>query len=177
MPVTSHGRATPGGAAGGYTGGKGNWGSGSTGPEKGGKGGANIKEPEKEKKPVPSEQVFEVECTGMKPETIHTFYYEGVDSGKYCKPKGKKIGDPIKTDAKGFVQFNFYFTGAVEKAIDISNKVKYELAGDKKFELKATDSSASKVVPMTGKYQEPKKSKDNPFFDNNFFTAGGQSKK
>lgn len=102
------------------------------------------------------QQVFNVVCTGMKPNTIHKFYYEGVDRGIDCipvypKPTATNVapGSELKTDAEGKIEFNFYFTLDVEKQVDASNKTTYEVAGDKRFELRATDSSAYKIVPFT----------------------------
>lgn len=103
------------------------------------------------------QQVFKVVCTGMKPNTVHKFHYEGVDKTNACipvypKPPGNSpigIGHPLKTDATGKIEFNFYFTTDVERQVDIINRTRYELAGNKKFELLAADSSASKIVPFT----------------------------
>lgn len=105
------------------------------------------------------QQVFNVKCTGMKPKTIHKFYYEGVDRGVDCIPVRPKpstgtatLGSPLMTNADGEIEFKFYFTLDVEKQVDASNKVKYEAAGDKKFSLVAEDSSAAKIVPMSVHY-------------------------
>lgn len=102
------------------------------------------------------QQVFNIVCTGMKPNTIHKFYYEGVDRGIDCIPVNPKPtstnvvpGSELKTDNQGMIEFNFYFTLDVERQVDASNKMAYEVAGDKKFELRATDSSAYKIVPFT----------------------------
>lgn len=102
------------------------------------------------------QQVFNISCTGMKPNTIHKFYYEGVDRGIDCvpvypKPTGTNVvpGSELKTDAQGKIDFNFHFTLDVEAQVDLANKTTYEVAGDKKFELRATDSSAFKIVPFT----------------------------
>lgn len=108
-------------------------------------------------KSTPKQQVFTITCTGMKPNTIHKFYYEGVDRGQDCipikpKPAGSskvKPGANLVTDSTGRIEFHFYFTSSVEKQVDAANKVKYELPGNKKFELIAAGSSASKIVPFT----------------------------
>jgi hypothetical protein len=105
---------------------------------------------------TPKQQIFKVVCTGMKPNAIHNFYYEGVNRGQDCipvnpKPAGSsKVtpGDPLKTDATGRIEFNFYFTSSVEQQVDAANKVKYELPGNKKFELRTTNSEAFKIVPF-----------------------------
>jgi hypothetical protein len=150
--VTSIGAAVPGGAAGGYTGGKGNWGASSK------PGGGKGKEDSgiKNKKRTFKQQKFEIDCKGLKPNTVHKFFYEGVDRGLDCIPKSPKPsgsgqirpGTPLTTDEKGRIEFHFYFTVDVERQVDAENKVKYELAGDKKFELKAENSSAFVIVPF-----------------------------
>lgn len=169
MAVTSSGAATPGGAAGGYTGGTGNWGSGGGGSAMGGggKGGTNTTTSTNGKNnkvkaatcrnPTITDQVFTVLCTGMKPNAVHKFYYEGVDLSDSCIPVSPKptnvttvrYGSPLVTDASGKIEFRFHFTVDVEKQVDATNKVKYELAGDKVFSLVATDSSARKTVPFS----------------------------
>lgn len=101
------------------------------------------------------QQKFHVQCKGMKPNTLHKFYYEGVERGQDCVPHHPKPitggnvapGSPLITDEKGHIEFHFYFTIDIEKQVDAENKVKYELAGDKKFELRAENSSAYKIVP------------------------------
>lgn len=108
------------------------------------------------------QQVFTITCRGMKPNTIHKFYYEGVERGNDCLPVRPKattgqtgLGSPLKTNDEGEIEFKFYFTLDVERQVDASNKVKFEPAGDKKFELRATDSSAAKIVPMKVHYVTP----------------------
>jgi hypothetical protein len=91
---------------------------------------------------------FEVSCTGLKPDTVHQFFYEGIDVTKYCSQVGDIFSQTLKTDSAGTIKFNFNFTTNVEKYVDGLNKVGYELAGDKKFELRATGSSASKIIPF-----------------------------
>lgn len=110
----------------------------------------------KDKKRCFKQQKFDIECKGLKPNTVHKFYYEGVDRGEDCiprkpKPSGSgqiRPGATLITDEKGRIDFDFYFTIDVEKQVDAENKVKYELAGDKKFELRAENSSAFVVIPF-----------------------------
>lgn len=140
-------------------------GSSFTGPSvgpysSGGGGGSNSSTP-KPQAPVVNNatitsQVFTITCTGMKPNTVHKFYYEGQDLSAECIPVDPKpsianairTGAPLTTDATGKIVFKFYFTVAIEKKVDAANKTKYELAGNKLFELRATDSTANKIVPF-----------------------------
>lgn len=106
--------------------------------------------------PTPKQQVFNIVCTGMKPNSVHSFFYENIDRSQDCIPVYPKpaaptsvvLGSPLVTDASGKIEFNFYFTIDVESQVDAANKVKYELAGDKRFELRTLDSSAYKIVPF-----------------------------
>lgn len=112
--------------------------------------------------PTPTHQRFDVLCTGLKPNTRHDFYYEGVVRNKDCAPRGVAYGSAtwirqgtsnnatfLTTDSSGKLEFAFFFTPSIEKEVDAANKVVYELAGNKKFEVRATDSQASKIVPFT----------------------------
>ena len=108
--------------------------------------------------PPPKDQVFECIGRGLKPNTIHKFFYENVDRTKDCRqlnPNGRimlgKIGGPLMTDDQGVLRFKFHFTAAVEKEVDSLNKVNYNLIGDKLFEVRAVDSTAKKVVPFNRK--------------------------
>jgi hypothetical protein len=93
---------------------------------------------------------FKIECKGLKPNTIHKLYYEGIDVSDYCK----KIGAPdatsgvLKTSDSGTITINFNYESDIERYVDGLNEVNYDLAGDKKFELRATGSSASKIIPF-----------------------------
>jgi len=105
--------------------------------------------------PTITSQIFKITCTGMKPSTVHKFYYEGQDLSDKCMPVNPKppgnaavrYGAPLITDASGKIEFRFHFTVQIEKQVDAANKTKYELAGDKNFSLEAVDSSANKIVP------------------------------
>ena len=100
----------------------------------------NAAPPQTTTKPVPKDQIFECIGRGLKPNTIHKFYYENIDrtgdciqySGNgsanaiYAQITGK-MGGPLTTDSSGFVRFFFFFTAAVEQQVDSLNKVNYNL--------------------------------------------------
>lgn len=147
--------ATPG-AFGGYTGMISNGNGGGGNPSGITSVGTTTTKPQPTVSTTFKQQVFNIVCTGMKPNTIHKFYYEGVDRGIDCipvypKPTTTNVvpGSELRTDAEGKIEFNFYFTLDVEKQVDASNKTVYDVAGNKRFELRATDSSAYKIVPFT----------------------------
>lgn len=93
---------------------------------------------------------FNVSCTGLKPNTVHKFYYEGIDVTDYCKLHGASVATSniLKTSSSGSITFDFNYETKIEKYVDGLNEVNYDLAGDKKFELRATGSAASKIIPF-----------------------------
>lgn len=137
----------------------------------GGEGGSNINLPRPPIHPTIKSQIFIITCTGMKPDTVHKFYYEGQDLSSECmpidpKPPGTghiRTGDPLKTDEGGRIKFAFYFTVKIEKQVDAANKTRYELAGDKKFLLQAVDSTASKMVKYARGPREPDRPQPHPY--------------
>jgi len=95
---------------------------------------------------------FEVRCTGLKPLTVHKFFYEGIDVSEFCTLI-TSVGSALPTttglvtDKNGVIEFKFNFKADLQSTVIGLNKTKYTPAGDKKFELRATGSSASKIVP------------------------------
>jgi hypothetical protein len=95
---------------------------------------------------------FDVKCTGLKPLTVHNFYYEGIDVSQYCTLiTSTNMALPtttgLVTDSNGSIEFKFNFKADLLSTVIGLDKTKYTLAGDKKFELKAAGSTASKIVP------------------------------
>jgi len=95
---------------------------------------------------------FDVKCTGMKPLTVHKFYYEGVDVSEFCTlitsvDSVLPATTGLITDKNGNIEFKFNFKADLLSTVVGLDKTKHILAGDKKFELLATGSSAAKIVP------------------------------
>jgi hypothetical protein len=93
---------------------------------------------------------FEIECTGLKPKTIHKFFYEGVDNTSLCKSDmpGEKNTTTLKTDSNGKIRFRFALPVEMGEEFRDGPNLKYLIGikGNKQFELKATDSSAKKTI-------------------------------
>ena len=97
---------------------------------------------------------FSVTCNGLKPNTIHNFFYEGVDNTSKCLSDmpAEKNTTVLKTDASGGITFRFALTvnqsqtyhGGLFRKRYTSYTI--DVNGSKKFELRATNSSASKTV-------------------------------
>ena len=97
---------------------------------------------------------FTVSCRGLKPNTIHKFFYEGVDNTTLCKSfmPAEINSTVLKTDSSGGISFSFglavdqsqtYHGGLFRKHYTSYN---LSISGSKKFELRATDSSATSTV-------------------------------
>jgi hypothetical protein len=97
---------------------------------------------------------FDVTCNNLKPSTVHNFYFEGVDVTKYCtlypEPGSGTVTDLsiLKSSASGKLSFEFKFTLNLDAQVEGLTSSKHIKAGDKKFEVKATGSYASVIVPF-----------------------------
>lgn len=85
------------------------------------------------------EQVFRIAVNGLQPMTIHNFYFERqlVDSSK-LKPVGGKLGDTLKTDGDGYVEFDYYYDsglGSAETPLEQAQKQANAVAGVKEVIL------------------------------------------
>jgi len=96
---------------------------------------------------------FTIQCKGLKPNTIHQFFYEGVDNTNLCLSDmpTEKNTTVLKTDSSGNINFRF--------SLSVNQSQKYhgglrkhyteywlDISGTKKFELKAINSTATKTV-------------------------------
>ena len=62
------------------------------------------------------EQSFEISINGLRPNTTHTFFFEGRDLTSRCKQAGTTMGSGLKTDANGNLQFIFFYYPDIEAA-------------------------------------------------------------
>lgn len=63
---------------------------------------------------ISNEQLFNVKITGLRANTAHKFYLEGVDKSANCKQTGKVLGEGLVTDANGELEFVFYYYPVIE---------------------------------------------------------------
>ena len=92
---------------------------------------------------------FDIECTGLKPNTKHDFYYQNEKSTSYCKSlmNDNNVGSStLQSDASGVLKFKFQLP--VKMKTSGSTTQIFEAAGDKLFEVRAVNSSARKLVPF-----------------------------
>lgn len=92
---------------------------------------------------------FDIECSGLKPNTKHDFYYQDEKYTEYCRstmPDLNVGSSTLQTDSTGTVKFKFQLPAKV--AINGSVTTVLVAAGDKIFELRAVNSSAKIKVPF-----------------------------
>jgi hypothetical protein len=88
---------------------------------------------------ISREQVFRFAVNALQPLTIHNFYFERqlVDASK-LKPVGGKIGDILKTDENGYVEFDYYYDSGLaggETPLEQAQAAANALAGVKEVIL------------------------------------------
>lgn len=72
-------------------------------------------------------QVFTIKCTGLKPNTAHTFTFGGVDLTALSKQNGKKLGAGLTSDKNGKLTFKYHHAKSIV-TLNITNVVAYEQA-------------------------------------------------
>ena len=84
------------------------------------------------------EQSFDITVYGLIPLSYHYLYFERnkVDDLK-VKPLGKKLGDPLISDASGKLQFTYYYNADIQTdvptEIETANKQAALVAGTKEL--------------------------------------------
>jgi hypothetical protein len=97
-------------------------------------------------KSLPINKKYKCVATGLRPNTKHTFKYEGV--AYPIEPENGQQGDPILTDETGSATFYFYYNDRIEAKVDSLNGNDFKVAGEKMFEFTANNSSAKTTVMM-----------------------------
>ena len=95
---------------------------------------------------IACEQIFPMDAYGLKPNTLHKFYFGGVDVSSSCMPIGGKLGDGLITDLSGKISFNFHFIKDLQ-TINVTEQIAWEQAkqlfSGSKAALLTTDDKSS----------------------------------
>lgn len=107
---------------------------------------------------ITDSQAFSVVMSGLKPSTIHTFTFDGVNQSAKCKQAGKNIGDPLVSTPEGTLAFQFFYDAGINEATSDftqQNALAASAAGVKRFSVDSTDgtSTASGQVTIKSLYQ------------------------
>jgi hypothetical protein len=96
-------------------------------------------------------QKFTITTTGLKPNTVHYFYYNGVNATASCIPVAGIPGSNLQTDATGSIAFEFYYNSGIPAATaltstqDLSNRV----TGTKQAYIASGDNSSISYVTLS----------------------------
>jgi hypothetical protein len=58
---------------------------------------------------VSNEQSFLIKANGLRPNTTHTFFFDGQDQTSRCKQAGNTLGGGLRSDTNGSIEFTFYY--------------------------------------------------------------------
>ena len=102
-------------------------------------------------------QAFEMTCIGLKPFTVHNFYFDNIDQGANCKPKGGILGGTLKSDGAGLLYFTFlYNSGLPSTSTDATAQQATinRLAGTKTVLVRNSDNTSrcTETINVVGSY-------------------------
>lgn len=95
---------------------------------------------------ISDSQIFSISISGLKPNTIHNFFLDGVDHTSKCKQIGKVLGGGLTTDSSGGLTFEYYYDAGIDEVTSdfaVANKMAASVAGSKTFTVKNLDSTSS----------------------------------
>lgn len=93
---------------------------------------------------IAAEQAFDIHITGLRPNTDHKFYIEGVDKTTECKQVGRILGGGLQSDANGELRFTFYYYPSIE-SVDVTSEAAAAtqmIAASKAVKIENTDGSS-----------------------------------
>jgi hypothetical protein len=98
-----------------------------------------------------SSQAFALTASGLKPSTVHTFAFDGIDVTAQCQQTGTLKGGGLTTDATGSIAFTFYYSSGLPSAstdVTASQDMVNRLAGKKVGVITNSDGSSSASVTI-----------------------------
>jgi hypothetical protein len=70
---------------------------------------------------IAAEQVFDIRITGLRPDTTHKFFIEGLDETAACKQEGRALGAGLRADSNGELRFNYYYYPTIQ-SLDVTSE-------------------------------------------------------
>jgi hypothetical protein len=91
-----------------------------------------------------NEQQVSFNVPGLKPDTQHYFYFDGVDKSADCAPESGKIGDSLFSDENGELVFTFFYKSSIVATTDVKEELadNDNVAGVKKIVIVNSDESS-----------------------------------
>lgn len=103
---------------------------------------------------ISSDQVFEFEISGLKPNTKHRFFFDNVDKTDKVQQRGRSINEPIISDSSGVVRMIYFYSPSdlIDVVTDFAqvSKISAAIASVKSFEIRSDDgtSYASGIIDI-----------------------------
>lgn len=96
-------------------------------------------------------QAFQMTAHGLRPNTIHSFIFNGSDQSNSCAPQGLGIGSPLTTDYSGSISFTYYYNPGVDSASTVSaaQSLQNSVASTKVAILRSADGLSQAEVILT----------------------------
>lgn len=94
---------------------------------------------------ISAEQAFNVRITGLRPNTDHKFFIEGIDKTANCKQVGRILGGGLQTDSNGELECVYYYYPTIE-SVDVTTEAAAAtemVAATKSVRVVNTDNSSS----------------------------------
>lgn len=98
-----------------------------------------------------NEQQITLTVPGLKPNTKHLFYFDGVDSSSDCAPQYGKIGSDLFSDENGELTFTFFYRSSIVATTDFKSELSDndKIAGVKKIVVASSDDSSRAESTIT----------------------------
>jgi hypothetical protein len=91
-----------------------------------------------------NEQQISLTIPGLKPDTQHFFYFDGVNKSSACAPQHGKIGSSLFSDENGELNLTFFYKSSIVATTDVKAKLadNDNVAGVKKIIVVSSDESS-----------------------------------
>jgi len=98
-----------------------------------------------------SNQAFNLSATGLKPNTIHTFTFNGTNVSSMCQPTGGVLGGQLITDANGAISFTYFYNSGISTGTNVTatQSLINNLIGNKIGLLSSADGTSTAQVTIT----------------------------
>ena len=103
-------------------------------------------------------QKFQISVVGLKPNTMHKFFFDGADNTSKCSQNRNSTTNTagLLSDANGTLNFEFYYDAGISEVaitdVEQRNKLIAAIAGTKIFRIESNDGNSSSTGVIGLKY-------------------------
>ena len=106
---------------------------------------------------IADSQKFVISVSGLKPNTNHTFTFDGENKTSKCSQVRTSTTNTtgLRSDENGILTFDFYYDAGLDEAITditVQNRIISNIAGQKRFEITNTDATSRAAGVITLAY-------------------------